>query len=805
MLDDPLRLAALTRLQLLDGDEEVIFSRLARLAQRLVGSPMALITLVDHDRQFFMSAVGLPGPVAVARQTPLTHSFCRHVVTSGEALVIDDVLGHAIAGDNPAIREFGVMSYLGQPLHSPDGFVIGACCVMDSKPRTWSMTEIESMRELAELVSEQIAQRFASSQQHAKAALLNDSTEQVPGVCLQPDNALVATHASGNLGDLYGVSVGNLQSDAFNIFSLVHADDIAAVLDSIQKASKTMAPWRYESGVTEKDHSERWLSGQAASKRDADGALPVHDYKSDISQDKQAQFELAHLAAIVEYSDDAIISKNMLGVVTSWNKGAELMFGYSAQEMEGASISRIVPLSQQDEEAFILTKLVGGESVGHFDTVRKGKDGTLIAVTLSVSPIFDGNGLIIGISKVARDNRERKLAKSVHNHQTQKMLEMQKLESLGVLAGGIAHDFNNILTGILGNASLASFDLPASSPLQSNLSSITEASMRAADLCKQMLAYSGRGQFVVKNYSLNQLVEDTTNLLRVSINKKAVLRFNLSPDLPTIYADATQIRQVIMNLVINASEAIAAKSGVISLSTGLTRVDKEYLRGTLFAPELPDGMYVHLEVVDTGDGMTEEVQARVFDPFYSTKFAGRGLGLAAVVGIVRSHNGAIKLYSEPGRGTTFKLLFPSTNGALELFAEEISFSKAWRGRGCVLVADDEETVRSTVSLMLQKMGFTVALVADGREAIEEFRRSPDRYVAVLTDLTMPYCGGIEVFAEVRRIRPDLPFLLMSGFNQDEAGSGFTGKGLSGFVQKPFQFGDLRLVFEQALAGNNPAQ
>lgn len=805
MLDDPLRLAALTRLQLLDGDEEVIFSRLARLAQRLVGSPMALITLVDHDRQFFMSAVGLPGPVAVARQTPLTHSFCRHVVTSGEALVIDDVLGHAIAGDNPAIREFGVMSYLGQPLHSPDGFVIGACCVMDSKPRTWSMTEIESMRELAELVSEQIAQRFASSQQHAKAALLNDSTEQVPGVCLQPDNALVATHASGNLGDLYGVSVGNLQSDAFNIFSLVHADDIAAVLDSIQKASKTMAPWRYESGVTEKDHSERWLSGQAASKRDADGALPVHDYKSDISQDKQAQFELAHLAAIVEYSDDAIISKNMLGVVTSWNKGAELMFGYSAQEMEGASISRIVPLSQQDEEAFILTKLVGGESVGHFDTVRKGKDGTLIAVTLSVSPIFDGNGLIIGISKVARDNRERKLAKSVHNHQTQKMLEMQKLESLGVLAGGIAHDFNNILTGILGNASLASFDLPASSPLQSNLSSITEASMRAADLCKQMLAYSGRGQFVVKNYSLNQLVEDTTNLLRVSINKKAVLRFNLSPDLPTIYADATQIRQVIMNLVINASEAIAAKSGVISLSTGLTRVDKEYLRGTLFAPELPDGMYVHLEVVDTGDGMTEEVQARVFDPFYSTKFAGRGLGLAAVVGIVRSHNGAIKLYSEPGRGTTFKLLFPSTNGALELFAEEISFSKAWRGRGCVLVADDEETVRSTVSLMLQKMGFTVALVADGREAIEEFRRSPDRYVAVLTDLTMPYCGGIEVFAEVRRIRPDVPFLLMSGFNQDEAGSGFTGKGLSGFVQKPFQFGDLRLVFEQALAGNNPAQ
>ncbi|MBC7369206.1 MAG: PAS domain S-box protein, partial [Undibacterium sp.] len=255
---------------------------------------------------------------------------------------------------------------------------------------------------------------------------------------------------------------------------------------------------------------------------------------------------------------------------------------------------------------------------------------------------------------------------AIERHQTdearlnleRKLLETQKLESLGVLAGGIAHDFNNLLTGILGNSSLASLELPEGSPIQDYLGQINQASLRAADLCKQMLAYSGRGRFVVQKLDINQLVEETTHLLQISISKQAVLRFNLGRGLPTIEADATQIRQVVMNLVINASEAIGEKSGVVSVSTGLTRIDHAYLGGTIAAPEIPEGEYVSLEISDNGTGMSAETQAKIFDPFFSTKFTGRGLGLAAVLGIMRGHKGALKVYSELGRGTTFKLLFP---------------------------------------------------------------------------------------------------------------------------------------------------
>ncbi len=398
------------------------------------------------------------------------------------------------------------------------------------------------------------------------------------------------------------------------------------------------------------------------------------------------------------------------------------------------------------------------------------------------------------------DITDQKQAEEKQRQFERKMLDTQKLESLGVLAGGIAHDFNNLLTGILGNASLASLDLPTGSPIQDNLRAIQQGSLRAADLCRQMLAYSGKGRFVVNNLGLNRLIEDTTPLVQLSISKHAVLRFNLHRELPAIEADATQIRQVIMNLVINASEAIGEKSGVITLNTGLTRVDRAYLGGTILAPELPEGTYVYLEVSDSGCGMDAETQAKIFDPFYTTKFSGRGLGLAAVLGIVRGHKGVLKVYSEPGRGTTFKLLFPCAAGSESVLPERVE-AKVLPGQGCILVVDDEETVRSTAALMLRKMGFEVALTNDGREAVAAFRAQPDRYRLVLTDLTMPHLDGEQVFTELRAIRAEVAVILMSGFNEEEASVRFTGKGLASFIQKPFEFGQLSKIVHGALAGS----
>ncbi len=381
---------------------------------------------------------------------------------------------------------------------------------------------------------------------------------------------------------------------------------------------------------------------------------------------------------------------------------------------------------------------------------------------------------------------------------SRKMQETQKLESLGVLAGGIAHDFNNLLTGILGNASLASMDLPPRSPVLDYIGQINDAAQRAAELCKQMLAYSGRGRFVIQQLDLGQLVEETTQMLQISISKKAVLRFRLEKGLPPVEVDATQIRQVIMNLVINASEAIGEQSGVIALSTGLTRVDRSYLGGTMTATELPDGDYVFLEVSDSGCGMDAEIQARIFDPFFTTKFTGRGLGLAAVLGIVRGHKGALKVYSEQGSGTTFKLLFPAASGPAETLAEKPAASVEWSGSGTVLVVDDEETIRSTAARMLQRTGFDIVLVSDGREAVEVFRADPGRFTLVLLDLTMPHMDGEETFAELRRMRADVRVVLMSGFNRQEALVRFPGKGLSSFLQKPFTFAAFRDVLQRVL-------
>ncbi len=366
-----------------------------------------------------------------------------------------------------------------------------------------------------------------------------------------------------------------------------------------------------------------------------------------------------------------------------------------------------------------------------------------------------------------------------------KLQETQKLESLGILAGGIAHDFNNLLTGVLGNASLARMDLPPVSPAHASLEGIETAAQRAAELCKQMLAYSGKGHFIVHRLDLSMLVRDTAELIQVSIGKKVMLTFSLSDTLPPVAADATQIRQIIMNLVINASDAIGDRRGLITLGTGVQHADQAYLSEAYLSPDLCEGEYVYLEVSDDGCGMSAETRAKIFDPFFTTKFTGRGLGLAAVIGIVRGHHGALRVYSEPGKGSTFKLLLPASDGSPEKSAPPSVVAPAWRTSGTVLVVDDEEPVRNVSARMLQNWGCQTEVACNGREALAKFRTDPARFAAVLLDLTMPEMDGTATFSALRRIRPGVRVLLMSGFNEQDAVSRFAGKGLAGFLQKPF--------------------
>jgi len=364
------------------------------------------------------------------------------------------------------------------------------------------------------------------------------------------------------------------------------------------------------------------------------------------------------------------------------------------------------------------------------------------------------------------------------------------MEAVGRLAGGIAHDFNNILTGVLGSSSLARLDLPAGSEAHEHIVQIEAAARRAADLCRQMLAYAGKGRFVVQNLDLSQLVRETTQLLDLSISKKASVRYDLAPGLPAVSVDATQIRQILMNLVLNASEALGDRPGVITLATGTQYVDAAYLRSSQIEGELPAGLYAYLEVSDSGSGMSKETLERIFDPFFTTKFTGRGLGLSAVLGIVRGHRGAIKVYSEVGRGTTFKLFFPAAAGEAGTKAQKTS-EDAWRGRGTVLVIDDEPTVRNVSERILKTLGFDPISACDGEQGLDMVRQHGEALVAVLMDLTMPSMDGETAFREIRTLRPGLPIVLMSGYNEQDAIARFAGKGLAGFLQKPFTVDGLR--------------
>ena len=313
-----------------------------------------------------------------------------------------------------------------------------------------------------------------------------------------------------------------------------------------------------------------------------------------------------------------------------------------------------------------------------------------------------------------------------------------------------------------------------------------------------MLAYSGKGRFVLEAIDLNRLVREMTSMLEVSLSKKAVLRFHLADHLPGIVADPTQIRQIVMNLAINASEAIGEASGVITIATGSRDCDRGYLAESWLNEELPAGDYVFLEVSDTGCGMGKETVERIFEPFFTTKFTGRGLGMAAILGIVRGHKGVVKVYSEPGKGSTFKILFPASQRRVQV-SRPTPTSEGWRGEGTVLLVDDEETVREVARAMLTELGFDVITAVDGSEALELYRLHRDRISLVLMDLNMPNLSGEEAFHALRAMDSQVRVILTSGFSEQEVTRKFLGQGLEGFVQKPYTLAALRSVVSRLQA------
>ncbi len=381
----------------------------------------------------------------------------------------------------------------------------------------------------------------------------------------------------------------------------------------------------------------------------------------------------------------------------------------------------------------------------------------------------------------------------------QRLRDAQKLESLGVLAGGIAHDFNNMLGAILAQSELVLSEIPDGSPVAEGVNGITAVAVRAAEVVRQLLAYAGREDTSFELVDMSRLVSEMLQLLGVSISKRAVLKTDLAENLPYVRANASQMRRTVMNLITNASEALAEEGGVITVTTD--RVSRDLGRTAESGTNLPDREYVRLEISDTGCGMSEEIQARIFDPFFTTKSTGRGLGLAAVQGIIRSHGGTIEVVSAPSRGTRIGVLLPCAGGRnLDEPAARPDFAdKNPAARGTVLFVEDEEPLRTPLSKMLRKQGFSILEAGDGLTAVELFRAHQSRIGVVLLDLTLPGLSGKEVLAEVRRIRPGIKVILTTAYSQEMTAHALGGQHDWAFIRKPYTISDLAKLLRDVLS------
>ena len=451
------------------------------------------------------------------------------------------------------------------------------------------------------------------------------------------------------------------------------------------------------------------------------------------------------------------------------NKKAVILTRVPREQMLGKKLSELVPTAVSGPVGAQLHRAAAENAPVLFDQHYAPLDAWF---EVSAYPTRDG------LAVFARDVSERKRFQ-------ERLQQTQRLEGLGLLAGGIAHDFNNLLTGIMGNASVLLEDIPLENPMRAGLQNVVDAAGRAGALTQQLLAYAGKGRFHVEPLDLSALVRETGNLIKTSIPKTVELRFQLATDLPAIEGDASQLQQLVMNLVINGAESIGeGRIGVVVVTTATQRVDEADSQPTSTGDEISPGSYVMLSVDDTGCGMNEETVARIFDPFFTTKFAGRGLGLAAAMGIVRGHKGTLQVHSVLSKGSSFRALLPVTRGkpseGLRVLDEE-----DLKGSGTILVIDDEEIVRRAARSALEHYGYTVIVSGSGKDGLDQLSKLDCAVALVVLDMTMPVMSGEETLERLRALRPDLPVILSSGYNEVEATRTLPDRGLAGFVQKPY--------------------
>ncbi|HWC96490.1 MAG TPA: PAS domain S-box protein [Candidatus Sulfopaludibacter sp.] len=635
-----------------------------------------------------------------------------------------------------------------------------------------------SPRRLTSAKTDITEQRHMEAQLRDTTSILQSFYESVPtcmGLAEVLDNDFEVIHANRASCAILKVRPEEARGSRFGVCGMP-ADILKEWLARARETQATGLPVRFEYFSS---LSQRWFGVSIGAVAPGESGRPRLIFSAeDVTAYKRTQEERRD----AEERFRRLYESNIIGIVTGdeeylldANDVFLQMVGYTRADLDNGKI-RWWDLTAPEyrhlgPQTVADVKRTG--SAGPFEKEYLRKDGSRISallgsIRLQDEPYRDFSFVL--------DLTERKRLE-------RRVLDAQKFESVGVLAGGIAHDFNNILVGVIGHASLAQDLLPPVHPARDLLAQVVKNGEQAAHLTRQMLAYSGKGRFLLEPLNLSTLFDEISILVKPAIDKDIELEMILPDDLPAVEADRGQMRQVFTNLVLNAAESIVGKGGRIHVETGVCEIDSRQQQTDWVAGEVQPGKYVFLEVVDNGCGLDEATRSRIFDPFFTTKFVGRGLGLAAVAGIVRGHKGAITVSSELGKGSRFLTLFPASSDPACARAAHVAASQ--RPAGTVLVVDDEAVVRQMARAALERHGYAVAVADSGLHAIELLQQNPARYSLILLDLSMPGMTGVQTLPALRRARPEIPVLITSGYSEAQTLSLFAGQNVSGFLQKPF--------------------
>jgi PAS domain S-box-containing protein len=725
--DDSPRLRQLAATGMLDVPRDAVFDSLTRLAAAALQVPGALVTLVDRDRQWFTSAYGLGEPWRTMRESPLSHSFCRHVVERGATLAIADARRDPLVRDNPAIEAMGVVAYAGAPL-VVDGHVLGAVAAFSPTAREWSDRDVALLREFAELAAAELRHRIeGATRQHAAAqqeAVLAHIPSAVVGIEAETGRVV---HWNALAERLWGPRPATLDA----------LPSLATLIG--QPSSRTDHHLTTPSGEARVIRATT-MPVRAADGRQLGAVLIADDVTDEVDAARRLREEEERLRAINASSPVGIFESDLDGRVTFANPRLLQIWGVTDEEIRGPGwMARVHP---DDLPALIQTWRIALAARTEYEREYRLRldDGTIRWVHGRSAPLSDSQGNVVGSVGTIEDVTERR-------NGMEQLLQAQKMEAVGRLAGGIAHDFNNLLTAINADAEFLIAALPADSQERGDAEDILAAAQRAAELTRQLLAFSRRQLLRLRVVDANTVVRGVEKLLRRVIGEDVRVVITLDPAVGRIRVDPGQLEQVLVNLAVNARDAMP-EGGTLTISTHA-------------APHA-----ARLTVSDTGHGMDDATRRRAFEPFFTTKGVdrGTGLGLATVHGVVVQSGGTIEIESEPNAGTQVHVVFPTTDQPVSV-DRQVGAAAARGGSGTVLLVEDEALVRAALRRVLAEAGYAVVEAPNGRIAVELWsseRRAGARFDAVVTDLVMPEVDGAALARRLRSDERDVPILFLTG-------------------------------------------